>query len=145
MRRFQGIRSGIRIQGGYTLIELMFAIVIIAISVLALYQMFITGSGLLTEEYHRRAALEKASGHMEEMKYYEVTLDSVPRNKSGTYSEVLISGDDGQEPIEALYTLVIEHSAEHSQAMPLYSEVTLVYTWTEWSGVEQEIKLRGKF
>ena len=134
-------------QRGHTLIELMFAIVIIAISVLALYQMFVTGSGIITEEYHRRIGAEKAQAIMARMQYYEITIDSIPRSLSGTYSEVLIPGDEEHgKGITATYTLRVIHSPERDDKnIPSHSEIAGDYTWIEWSGRKQTIPLQGYF
>jgi prepilin-type N-terminal cleavage/methylation domain-containing protein len=134
-------------QRGHTLIELMFAIVIIAISVLALYQMFVTGSGIITEEYHRRVGMEKAQAIMARMQYYEITIDSIPRGLSGTYTEVLIPGDEEHgKGIVATYTLKITHSSERDENnIPDQSNVDGDYSWTERSGRKQTIPLHSYF
>jgi len=67
---------------GFTLVELMFAVVIIAISVLAVYEMFVQGSKMINEEYHRRLGLERAQAHIELAGSYITLYDSIPRGLS---------------------------------------------------------------
>lgn len=142
----KGINS-IRNQRGYTLIELMFAIVIIAISVLALYQMYITGTTIMTEEKHRRAGLENAQAIMEEMQFYALKYDSIPRNMSGYRCEDLVPAEEGQRrAIQGCATLEIRHSMDRDvDNKPLYSHVRLLYEWEERSGREQRLELQSYF
>jgi prepilin-type N-terminal cleavage/methylation domain-containing protein len=129
---------------GFTLIELMFAIVIIAISVLAVYQMFIQGSQMITEEYHRRMALEKAQEKIEIAKSYRSFCDTVPRNLSGTFSEQLADPEPGQEEgIIATYIIKVEHSADrNATGVPYMSTVTVTYEWAERTGRLLSFKLK---
>jgi len=131
-------------KNGFTLVELMFAIVIIAISVLAVYQMFIQGNQMITEEYHRRLALEKAQEKIEIAKSYRSFCDTVPRSLSGTFSEALDVPDPGQEEsIIATYILQVEHSLDRKEnGVPYMSVVTITYEWAEHSGRILNIKLK---
>ena len=92
-----------RRQDGFTLIEMMFALMIISISVLALYEMFNQGSGMLIEQTHQRMALERAEAHMELLQYWASKDDSIPLTLAGTYREYLVPQNDheGQNGIEA--------------------------------------------
>lgn len=129
---------------GFTLIELMFAIVIITISVLAVYQMFILGSQMITEEYHRRLALEKAQEKIEIAKSYRSFCDTVPRNLSGTFSEPLDVPEPGQEEsIMATYIIKVEHSQDRNgSGVPYMSTVSITYEWAERNGRVLSIKLK---
>jgi prepilin-type N-terminal cleavage/methylation domain-containing protein len=133
--------------GGHTLIELMFALVIIAISVLALYQMFVTGSGMITEEYHRRVAMEKVQAIYAKMQYYSATLDSIPRGISGRHFEVLIPpSEEHPKGITATYTFKIEHSMDRDENnKPVFSSVDGDYSWTDWSGRQLSVPIHSKF
>ncbi len=132
---------------GFTLVELMFGVVVVSIAVLALYQMFITGTLMITQEYHRRAGLEKAQAKMEMARFFKTQLDTVPRNLSGTFSEMLIPPEEGEhDGIEAEYTIIVTPSSELTRnGLPVYSSIVLNYTWVEKSGKEQKIVLQTYF
>jgi prepilin-type N-terminal cleavage/methylation domain-containing protein len=135
-------------ENGFSLVELMVGVIVVSISVLALYEMFVTGSQMITEEYHRRIALEKAQGKMETARFFKTELDTVPRNMSGTFHEALTVPEEGEDdPIEAEYTIVVTHSTElsRSSGLPVYSAVSLTYKWTERSGREQLIEFKTYF
>lgn len=133
-------------EAGLNLIELMVAIVIIAVSVLALYEMFIQGTSMLTEEYHRRTAYDRSVAMMEKLKSYRAICDTVPRSLSGRFQEYLVDETEEEQAIEAEYSIDITHSRERKEnGMPYNSEVVLKYTWTERSGKEQEIEFRSAF
>jgi prepilin-type N-terminal cleavage/methylation domain-containing protein len=136
-----------RRQGGFTLVELMFGILIVSIAVLALYQMFISGNQMITEEYHRREALQKAQAIMELAKYYETVRDTVPQNIAGTFQEQLIPPmGDNEEGIQAEYTLtVVPSSVRDRNGVAIYSAVCLTYNWVEFSGKEESIVLQTYF
>jgi prepilin-type N-terminal cleavage/methylation domain-containing protein len=130
--------------GGFTLVELMFGVVVVSIAVLALYQMFVTGTLMITQEYHRRAALEKAQAKMEMARFFKTQLDTVPRNLSGTFAEELIPpGEGDKDGIEAEYTILVTPSAELSRnGLPIYSSVVLTYKWVEkWGDKPKEQKI----
>jgi prepilin-type N-terminal cleavage/methylation domain-containing protein len=136
-----------RREGGFTLIELMFGILIVSIAVLALYQMFISGTQMITEEYHRRLALEKAQAKMELAKYYETVRDTVPQNIAGTFQEELIPPQGNNEDgIMADYTITVTPSdVRDRNGLAIYSAVRLTYTWEEWSHRQQSIVLQTYF
>lgn len=137
-----------RHKNGFTLVELMVGVFIVSIGVIALYQMFITGSQLITEEYHRRLGLERAQAKMEIASYYKTQLDSIPRSLAGSFLEDLVPADEEDEDgIQAEYTMTITPSVDRDphNGMPIYSDVALTYQWTEKSGKEQKITLRSYF
>jgi prepilin-type N-terminal cleavage/methylation domain-containing protein len=131
-------------QKGYTLVELMFAVVIIAISVLAVYQMFIQGNQLIIEAYHRRQALENAQEKINMAAAYGPICDTVPRNLSGRFVETLEPDDqEGVEPIPVTYVLRVEHSDERNpDGTPSMSTVFIVYEWQERDGRVLQIELK---
>jgi prepilin-type N-terminal cleavage/methylation domain-containing protein len=135
-------------ENGFSLVELMVGVIVVSISVLALYEMFVTGSQMITEEYHRRIALEKAQAKMETARFFKTELDTVPRNMSGTFTEDLTVPEEGQdEAIPVEYTITVTHSTElsRSSGLPVYSEVHLIYQWEERSGKVQVIEFRTYF
>jgi type II secretory pathway component PulJ len=134
-------------EAGYNLVELMVAVLVIVISVLALYEMFIQGSRMLREESHRNIAIERAVGRMEKMKSYHVACDTVPRGLSGTFSEFLIPEDMGEEPIEAECIVGVTHStSRQANGLPNYSKVSVEYIWTEpRTGRLQRVQFQSHF
>lgn len=134
-----------RDQRGLTLIEVMVGLIIIGISVLALYIMFINGKELITEQEHRQLALEKARAVMEDMQYTRLRLGRVPASFAGSDDEVLVEGDDREE-IKATRTVTVEYSPQiDDQGNPYVNEVTVLYEWEELSGRDYHIKLIGWF
>ena len=135
-------------RGGFTLIEVMVGVLIVSIAVLAIYQMFITGTLMITEEYHRRLALEKAQAVMELASYYKTQCDSVPGSMAGTHVEQLVppEGDD-DDGIQAEYTVTVIHSSDRDphNGQPIYSHVIVDYRWQEKSLKQQSIMLQSYF
>lgn len=134
-------------QLGLTLVELMIALVVISLSVLAVYQMFITGTELISEQYYRQYALQRAQSWMERMHYYETEYDTVPRGLSGTYIDTLVAESDEHVSVLARCTVEIEHSdeADPITGVPYYSDVRVLYEWAAPSGRDYNIELRSKF
>jgi len=122
----------------------MFAIVIIAISVLAVYQMFIQGNQLISEAYHRRQALENAQEKINLAYAYRSVCDTVPRGLSGTFVEALDHGDqEDPDAIIATYRIVVLHSdARNEKGEPMMSTVSIFYQWAEPSGHVLEVELK---
>ncbi len=134
-------------QRGLTLVEMMVALVVISLSVLAVYQMFITGRELIIEQYQRRYALERAEAWMERMKYYENELDTVPLYFGGTFVDTLVAQSDEHIGLWAECTIEVEHSFERNPAsgMPYFSTVSVIYEWEALSGREYSIRLMSMF
>ncbi|UCE66974.1 MAG: prepilin-type N-terminal cleavage/methylation domain-containing protein [Candidatus Zixiibacteriota bacterium] len=133
-------------QKGLTLIEIMVGLLVIGISILAMYIMFINGREMITEQYHRRIALEKARALMEDMQYSSRKLGSVPTSFRGAEEDTLVAGE-GRDPIFAERTVTVEHSPQIDirTGYPYYSEVSVVYEWEELSGREYRVELRSAF
>ncbi len=129
---------------GFTLIELMMAILIVSISIAALYYMYVQGKVLLEEQFHRRLALEKARNKMEWLKYLERTNENnpghVPLNAREHGVEFLVRPDtaNGTVGIVAQYVVDVEPSPG---GQSLYETVSVIYSWEEPSGREYEVKL----
>jgi prepilin-type N-terminal cleavage/methylation domain-containing protein len=134
---------------GFSLVELMIGVLIVSIGVIALYQMFIVGSQLINEEYHRRLGLERAQALMEAANYYPNRGEKVPQSMAGTFSDELVppSSDPGDEGITARYTMTVTYSQDMfpSSSQPVYSQVTIDYFWIEPTGREQRIQMECFF
>jgi len=133
-------------QKGLTLIEISVGLLIIGISVLAMYIMFINGREMITEQYHRRVVLEKARALMEDMQYSRREKGKVPESFRGTEIDTVVAGDD-REPIMAERTVTVEYSQQIDikTGYPYYSEVSVLYEWEELSGREYHVELRSAF
>jgi prepilin-type N-terminal cleavage/methylation domain-containing protein len=132
---------------GVTLLELMTALLVVALSVLALYQMFEYGSKIITEQYHRRRGLEMAQAQLERIKYFTAQEDSTPPKYAGTYSEVMVPAEEEEsEGIMAEYTVTISYSPIHDPShRPIFSTVGIEYKWKEYDGNEQKVMLKTNF
>lgn len=140
------VKNKIRDQKGLTLIEVMVGLLVIGISILAMYIMFINGREMIAEQYHRRIALEKARAVMEDMQYSRRELGKVPESFRGTDEDTLVAGED-REPIMAERTVTVDYSQQIDirTGEPYYSEVSVVYEWEELSGREYRVELRSAF
>lgn len=130
-----------------TLVEVMVAILIISISVLAVYQMFVTGRELIVEQYQRRYALERAEAWMERMKYYENVLDTVPLDFNRSFRDTVVSPSGEHVGILAECVIDVEHSPERNpgSGVPYFSTVSVTYSWEALSGREYNIRLMSRF
>ncbi len=134
-------------QSGLTLVELMIALLVVGISVLAFYQMFVTGTLLITEQYQRRIAFERAEAWMERMKYYHNEKGIVPKSFQRSFTDTIVPADDEHEPVWAECRISVEYSSERNPNtnIPYYSEVAVIYEWEALSEREYQIELRTKF
>ena len=134
-------------QRGLTLVEIMVGLFIIGLSVLSMYIMFINGRELITEQYHRRLALEKARALMEDMNYSQKQLGVVPISFRGTAADTLVASDDYHVGIMAERTVTVQYSPNISPktGLPYYSAVSVYYEWEELSGRPYHIELRAAF
>lgn len=141
------ITNGKSNERGLSLVELAIALIVVAVSVLAFYQMFITGNLLITEQYQRRVALERAQGWMERMKYYQNEFDTVPRFFNRSFTDTIVAPGEDREPIWASCHIHVEHSSDRDPEtnVPYYSEVSVVYDWEAASGREYQIELHSRF
>ncbi len=139
--------NGGKSQNGLTLVELMIALIVVGISVLAFYQMFVTGTLLITEQYQRRVALERAEAWIEKMKYYQNEMGIVPMSFQRSFTDTIVPPDDEHEPVWAECRISVEYSSERNPNtnVPYYSEVAVIYDWEALSGREYQIELRTKF
>lgn len=122
---------------GFTLIELMFGLMIIAISMGALYYMFMQGQTMMIEQEHRALALQRVKWHMvqKEVEYRDPDLDF----ETGTFerTEFLIppQEEDEETAIQATYIIEAEIVDDRRQ-------VTITYRWVEWSGRDYELTVK---
>lgn len=137
------LRSG----HGVTLIELMTAVVFLAIAGTAVYFMFVHGQALIKEQLVRRRLLERAQEQMERLKYLEKWYGNVPdaENKSGRDTIYAASGEEAR-PIVADYKIIVWHSPTlDANGRPIYDSVTVEYDWRAFSGRKYNIVLSTKY
>lgn len=136
-----------RDQKGLTLIEISVGLVVLGISVLAMYIMVINGREMIMEQYHRRLALERARGILEDMQYSRRELGKVPLSFRGTDEDTLVAPDDIRKAIMAEVTIDVEYSQEVDirTGDPYYSLVRVLYEWEEYSGREYHVELKAAF
>ena len=129
------------------MVEMMIALIVISLSILAVYQMFITGRSLIVEQYHRRYALERAEAWMEKMKYYENELGIVPLDFNKSFQDTLVPASDEHVGIWAECVIGVEHSSETDPVtgVPYFSTVSVTYDWQALSGREYNITLMSRF
>lgn len=135
-----------RDQKGLTLIEVMVGLIIVGVSSLAMYIMFINGREMIAEQQHRRVALELARELMEDMQYSRKELGKVPESFRGSDEVVLIVGEDREE-ITAERTVTVEYSQQidSNTGKPYYSVVRVIYEWEELSGREYHVDMISAF
>jgi len=124
---------------GFTLIEVMVSLVIIAISVVALHYMFHQGQILIMEQDHRRIAFHLAQKRIAAYKLLSDREAIIP----GTYSgeEHIIPPDDENSEdaeLEAEYTATIEQVDD-------YYRIAVRYSWVEQSDRDYNVTLTDYF
>lgn len=124
---------------GFTLIEVMVSLVIIAISIIALHYMFHQGQIFIMEQDHRRIAFHLAQKRIAAYKLLSDRRVIIP----GTYSgeEFIIPPDDENSEdaeLEATYTTDIEEISD-------YYRIIVRYNWTEQSNRDYNITLTDYF
>jgi len=134
-------------QRGMSIVELLIALVILSISILAFYQMMITGNMLITEQYERRTAIEHAQGWVEKMAYYASEFDTVPRRIfNHSFVDTIVYPEDDRDMIIGDCQIHVEHSFDKDpqSGVPLYSEVSVVITWESYSEREHRVEVRTR-
>ncbi len=134
-------------QKGLTLVEIMVAFLIIGMSVLSMYIMFINGRELIAEQYHRRLALEKARAIVEDMNYSQKQLGQVPISFRGSANDTLVASNDYHVGIVAERTVTVEYSpnVDPRTGLPYFSLVSVLYEWEELSGRPYHIEIWAAF
>lgn len=114
---------------GVSLLEVMCAIIILSIAVVALYYMFNQGQVLLMEQAHRRLAFEKAQRRMAIFKLLkDQQPTSIPYGTTSGSDDLIDPDEQNESPgLTADYELTVVDSTK-------YIFVKLEYSWTEQSG-----------
>jgi prepilin-type N-terminal cleavage/methylation domain-containing protein len=129
------LRKRAKKNSGFTLIEVMVSLLIVALSIVALHYMFHQGQILIMEQDHRRIAFHLAQKRLAAYKLLSDRQAIIP----GTYSgeEYLIPPDDENSEdaeLEAEYTTTIEEVDD-------YYHISVRYSWVEQSDRDYNITL----
>lgn len=129
-------------KNGFTLIELMIAMLVMAITALALYYMFNQGQVLVMEQEHKRLVFEKAQKRMTVYKL----LSNQHLIVTGTFpgSEDIVIEPADNENGNPEVTMTAEYVTRIVEEDNLYN-VEITYTWTEFSGRDYEITFKSNF
>jgi prepilin-type N-terminal cleavage/methylation domain-containing protein len=133
------LRGSVKKNSGFTLIEVMVSLLIMAISIVALHYMFHQGQILIMEQDHRRAAYHLAQKRLAAYKL----LSDRHAIIAGTFTgeEYIVSPDDE-------YTDDAELMGEYTTVIELvddYYQVTITYRWTELSSRKYVITLSDNY
>jgi len=114
----------------------MVATLIITISSMAMYIMFIEGQKLMMDQEHRRAVFELAK---QRLTIYKVLSDENILSQN--------SDDDGEEAIHTIGGLTITANYEVNVTIDesAYYRVEVIYTWMEDNDVECHLTLVDNF
>jgi len=126
---------------GFTLVELMVSVIIVSISVVALYYMFLQGHTLMIEQEHRRIAFEKARERLvlEEVKYYSAEEEFFSETES--FDDFLVDPDIEQEFEGVPATYTVQKILDDNNV----PTVIVIYNWVAFSGRDYEVALVRSF
>lgn len=124
---------------GIMLVELMMALLIVTVSVMALYYMFIQGNAMILEQDHKRIAFERIKERLveEQVNYYNNQF------RTGEYTGVdfLVEPDEENESLGIRASFVVTRVLNEDN-LPF---VTVTYNWFEFNGVNVEVTARRNF
>lgn len=124
---------------GIMLVELMMAILIVTVSVMALYYMFIQGNAMILEQDHKRIAFERIKELLveEQVNYYNNQF------RPGGYEGVdfLVEPDEENDFLGVRASFVVTRVLDENN-VPF---VTVTYNWFESNGVNLEVIARRNF
>jgi hypothetical protein len=136
---------------GVALIEIMFGLIFISVSVVGLYTMYFSGLRIFDEQRHRRLVLERAQQKMERVKFMQNYYKTIPLTEARRGIDTIVVSDaDGLAVIMPEYNVTLIPSQQlNSLGQPAYYEVSVVYSWVEELGETgrrpYEISLKSAF
>lgn len=136
-------RNPLKSHKGVSLIEVLVAVVIIAIGCIGLYQMFTYGVELLGEQEHRLKAISLVQRRME---YLKNEIDAKFPIKRDTKEQVVIveRGRGQYDDVKGSLTVKAKPAGhEYSGGNPSYNDVHIKLTWTEKSGRSYTVEMRS--
>ena len=135
----------LRGKSGFTLIELMIAAMILSITGLVLYYMFIQGQVLSMEQEHKLFVFQLAKKRLAIYQHASQARILDPGTITGTedvelpVNENNRAGDD-EAPLTVNYIVEVDEASTHD-----YVTVQVRYTWVELSGRTYEITLKDAY
>jgi hypothetical protein len=134
---------------GVLLVEIMVACLFVAIAGFSLSIMFAQGRAMINETRHRIQVLNRVQSQMERLIYLKnINMGQVPLNENGIFMDTLIIHAPG-EPSYAINLTgeiqMVPSSQSNSSGIPLYYDITVLYTWTDVAGQECNVALRGLY
>jgi hypothetical protein len=136
---------------GVTLVEIMVAALLVAISVFSLSIMMPQGRAIINETRHRIVVLDKAQQQMERLKYVQkVNGGDLPLNENRSFSDTLVLHTDGDPPTTTVpldaQVMMVPSQRTNNAGLPVYYNVSVIYNWRDPStGRNCEISLSGFF
>src|SRR2546421_5430950 len=159
-----------RLEEGFTIIELMMALLVITIAITALLYATYGGMRALTAAKERSVFLEAANGEMENLRalsYGSLAASAVDPNAGSAHPRGLYQGRDGvivattpTPPPPAVHSTV-NHSSIQGIILPytvdrwvtwtdadggnnhVYKRIDLTVTWTEKAGIQRHLSLNS--
>ena len=126
-------------KNGIMLVELMIAVLIVTVSVMALYYMFIQGNAMILEQDHKRIAFERIKERLveEQVNYYNNQF------RTGGYEGVdfLVEPDEENEFLGVRANFVVTRVLDEDNV----PYVMVTYNWFEFNGVNVEVVARRNF
>jgi len=134
---------------GVLLVEIMVACLFVAIAGFSLSIMFAQGRNMINETRHRIQVLNRVQSHMERLIYLKnQNGGQVPLSENGFFTDTLVLHSPG-EPNTVIplmgEIIMIPSSQTNSSGIPLYYDITVVYTWTDVNGQQCDVALRGLY
>ncbi|NLI14720.1 MAG: hypothetical protein GX409_00380 [candidate division Zixibacteria bacterium] len=134
---------------GVLLVELMVAVLFIAIAAFALTTMIEQGRIMINETRHRIQVLNRVQSQMERLIYLKNQNNGeVPLSENGFFTDTLYMRYNNDEvtviPLTAEIRM-IPSSQTNNSGRPLYYDITVIYSWTDIAGQPCEVALRGLY
>lgn len=134
---------------GVLLVEIMVACLFVALAGYALSIMFAQGRNMINETRHRIYVLGRAQSQMERLIYVKnANGGQLPLSENCFFMDTLIL----RSPDADNYTIdlngeirMIPSSQSNSSGIPLYYDVSVIYTWEDVGGQQCTVLLRGQY
>jgi hypothetical protein len=134
---------------GVLLVEIMVACLFVAIAGVSLSIMFDQGRSMINETRHRIYVLNRVQSQMERLIYLKNQNNGqVPLSENGFFTDTLVlrSPDEPTTIIPLTGEIIMVPSSQtNSSGIPLFYDITVVYTWTDVAGQQCDVALRGLY
>lgn len=134
---------------GVLLVEIMVACLFVALAGYALSIMFAQGRNMINETRHKIYVLGRAQSQMERLVYIKnANGGQLPLSENATFSDTLVLHmPDAESYLIDLNGEIrlIPSSQSNSAGVPLYYDVSVIYTWEDIGGQQCTVLLRGQY